>query len=307
MTEVEVSFDSDRVRLAGTLALPDGPGQFPVVVLISGSGQVDRNENHRRLRIDFFRETATHLADQGIMTLRYDKRGVGASEGDYWETGFFDNVADASAAISYVKYHERSHADAIYLLGHSEGALIATRLAGQGNEIAGIILIAGSARPGENVLKWQAQKVAEGTGGFNGWLIRTLHIDVLKAQQKQLDKIKKSTKDSLRIQLFAKINAKWMREFMAYDPAEDLARIQVPVLAITGTKDIQTDPADLKRMAELVRSDFEYHQIPDLTHILRSEEGAPTLSTYKKQAQRPTDSRVLGLVSQWLRSKSAVS
>ncbi len=304
MIEREVSFDSGAVRLAGTLALPADQGQFPAVVLIPGSGEVDRNENHRKLPINFFREVAWRLGAQGLMTLRYDKRGVGASEGDFWETGFFDNVADASAAIAYVKYHERTRPDAVYLLGHSEGALIATRLAGQGAEVAGVILIAGSARPGEDLLKWQAQKVAQGLGGFNGWLIRTLHIDVLKAQRKQLERIKNSTKNSLRIQILAKVNAKWMREFMAYDPSEDLSRIRVSVLAITGAKDIQTDPADLKRMADLVRSDFEYHELSDLTHILRREEGPPTLSTYKKQVKRPTDPRVLDLVSDWLRRKT---
>lgn len=305
MIDQQISFDSGSLRLTGTLTLPGDRGQFPAVVLIPGSGQVDRDENHRKLPLNFLKEAAARLSAQGFMTLRYDKRGVGSSEGDFWKTGFFDNVIDASSAISYVKYHERTRPDAVYLLGHSEGALIATRLAGQGAQVAGIVLVAGTARRGEDTLLWQAKKVAESMGGFNGWLIRTLHIDVQKSQRKQLDKIEKSTRDSFRMQLLAKINAKWMREFMAYDPAEDLARIQVPVLAITGAKDIQTDPADLKRMAELIRSDFEYHEIPDLTHILRREEGTPTLSTYREQVKRPTDPRVLDLITAWLGARVA--
>ena len=120
--------------------------------------------------------------------------------------------------------------------------------------------------------------------GFNKWLIGALHVDVRKSQLKAFAKIKKSTKDSYRVQGIRRINAKWMREFLAYDPAEDLARIEVPVLAITGSKDIQVNPADLDVMAALVRSEFEPHVVPDLTHLLRADDSAmPSINTYKEQ------------------------
>jgi hypothetical protein len=120
-------------------------------------------------------------------------------------------------------------------------------------------------------------------------------------QQKQLDKIKHSTKDWYRVGLIVKVNAKWMREFLSYNPAEDLPRIQVPVLGITGSKDIQVDPSDLQRMAGLLKSEFEWHEVPDVTHILRAEAGQATLSTYRQQVQRPIDERVLNLTSDWLK------
>jgi pimeloyl-ACP methyl ester carboxylesterase len=85
---------------------------------------------------------------------------------------------------------------------------------------------------------------------------------------------------------------------------EDLSKIQVPVLAITGTKDIQVNPDDLDRMAELVKSDFEWHKISNLTHILRTELGQPTLSTYKEQVRRPVDKRILLILSDWLHRHS---
>ena len=303
MVEREITFTSGTLHLAGTLTIPDSKGTFPAVLLIPGSGQVDRNENHKRLPINAFREITDHLIERGIATLRYDKRGVGASQGNYWETGLFDNVTDASSALMYLKACDEIRTDAIFLLGHSEGALISTRLAGNGAEVAGIILLAGSAQCGEDILKWQAQQVAEGMGGLNKWLIKLLRVNVLKAQQKQLDKIKRSSKDWYRVQLIAKINARWMREFMAYNPAEDMPGIRVPVLAITGSKDIQVDPADLKRMAEVIKSDFEYHEIPNGTHILRIEEGKPSLSTYKKQLHQTMDSRILDLISEWLQKR----
>lgn len=303
MIEQEVRFTSGTFHLAGTLAMPDSDGPFPGVLLIPGSGQVDRNENHKKLPINAFREIANHLTEHDIASLRYDKIGVGASDGNYWETGFFDNVSDASSALEYLKTQERIRPETVFLLGHSEGALIATKLAADGVDVAGVILLSGSAQPGEDVLKWQAQQVMKGMRGTQKWLVKLLRINVLKSQQKQIDKIKRSSKDWYRVQFIVKINAKWMREFMAYNPAEDLARIRVPVLAITGSKDIQVNPRDLTRMSEIVQTDFEYHEAPNVSHILRVAEGEPTLSTYKKQARRPIESRILHLIAEWLRKR----
>ncbi len=301
--EQEVRFTSGTFHLAGTLATPDWDGPFPGVLLIPGSGQVDRNENHKKLPLNAFREIANHLAEHDIATLRYDKRGVGASDGNYWETGFLDNVSDASSALKCLKAQERIRPEAVFLLGHSEGALIATKLAADGADVAGVVLLSGPARSGEDVLKWQAQQMVRGMRGLNKWLIKLLRINVVKTQQKQIDKIKRSLKDWYRVQFIVKINAKWMREFMAYNPADDLPRIRIPVLAVTGAKDIQVDPQDLTRMSEIMQTDFEYHEVPNVSHILRVEEGEPTLHTYKKQARQPIDSRILHLISEWLRKQ----
>jgi uncharacterized protein len=298
--EHDVSFYSGPQILTGTLMLPDSQGTFPGVLLIPGSGQVDRNENARKLAINAFREISTDLAQKGFATLRYDKRGVGESQGDFWKTGFYDNVSDASTALHFLKFNEFIQPEHVFLLGHSEGAVIATRLAATGADVTGVILLSGTAQSGEKVLLWQGEQTMKGMRGFNGFLIRALHIDVQKAQRKQFDKIKRSTRDWYRVQLLAKINAKWMREFLEYNPADDLPKIRVPVLAITGSKDIQVNPADLERMAALVNSEFEGQEVPNVTHILRAESGEPTLSTYRQQILQPVDERVLNFISDWL-------
>ncbi len=303
-TEREVTFPSGSLQLAGSLRLPDSAQPCPAVLLIAGSGKVDRDENAPKARLNVLREIAVALSEQGIASLRFDKRGIGASQGDYWETGFFDNVTGAGAALSFLQSQPEVRSEKVFLLGHSEGALISTRLAATGAQLAGVILLAGPAQNGEQVLVWQSAQIIKGMQGFNKWIIDLFHIDTRKAQQKQLDKLKRSTKNVMRIQLVAKLNAKWFREFMAYDPAGDLPKIQAPVLAITGSKDIQVDPADLERMAGLVRSEFEPHLVPDLTHLLRSEPGQPSLSTYKQQIAQPVDSRVLQIISEWLGRKS---
>lgn len=303
--ERDVKFASGFLHLAGTLRLPAEDGQWPAVLLIPGSGQVDRNENATKLRINAFHDIAVHLSEQGIATLRYDKRGVGASDGNFWETGFYDNVTDAGLALGCLKSQKNIHSDQVFLLGHSEGAITATRLAAAGAAANGVILLAGPARKGEEVLAWQCEQVIKGMRGFNKWLIKLFRVDVRKAQQKQLNRIKKSNKDCYRLRWIVKLNAKWLREFMAYDPAEDLPKIQVPVLALTGSKDIQVNPADLEQMARLVKSGFEYHVLPNITHLLRADPGEPSLSTYKRQITQPVDKVVLETISEWLRKKVA--
>ncbi len=137
--------------------------------------------------------------------------------------------------------------------------------------------------------------------GFARFIIGAFRVDVTKQQRKAFAKIEASTKDTYRVQ-FKRLNAKWLREFLTYDPAEDLARTEVPVLAITGSKDIQVNPADLEVMAQLVPTEFEAQVVPDLTHLLRTDESEPpTIKTYKDQIKRPVDERVLSLVTDWIR------
>lgn len=302
MKEQDCTFTSGELVLEGTLALPDSPGPHPAAVFITGSGQVDRNENHAKMAINTFNELAGHLAACGIASFRYDKRGVGASQGDFYTCGFHDNVKDARSAFNYLAARQKIDPSRVFVIGHSEGAVIASRLAGTGLKTAGIVLLAGTAQPGEDVLMWQAEQIVLGLKGVQGWLIRTLRIDPLKAQRKTIAKIKASTKDTFRMQLIAKINAKWMREFLAYDPSVDLANVICPVLAITGEHDVQVNPSDIARMAALVRTDFNGVVVPGVSHLLR--EGEPGINDYKRQLVEPIDERVVKLVLDWLEKKS---
>ena len=298
MHEQDLDFVSNGFRLAGTLALPDGDGPFPGAVFVAGSGEVDRNENHKKMAMNVFNELARHLAEHGFASFRFDKRGVGASDGEFASTGFYDNVADAASAFRLIQDHEQVDANRVFVIGHSEGALIASRLAGEGIATAGVVLLAGTAHPGDEVLRWQAAEVVKHIKGFPGWLIRVLPIDPLKTQAKLLAKVASSTGDTMRVQLVVKLNAKWMREFIAYNPADDLARSRCPVLAITGQNDIQVNPADISRMKEIVAGSFEGHVVPGVSHLLRA--GEPGTGDYKRQAQSPLDGRVTSLLVEWL-------
>lgn len=302
----EIHFNSSGATLAGTYTTPEITQPVPSVLFLPGSGQTDRDDNAKALAIKLFPALADAVTEHGFATLRYDKRGVGASEGDYFSSGFNDRLTDAVAAIDWLLAQGELDPAKVFAVGHSEGALIATRLAAGAagrDSIAGAVLLGGSVLAGEQTMRWQGRQVAGGLTGFNAWLVRVLRIDPVRSQQKSLDRLKATTGDVARISL-KKYNAKWFREFLAYDPAPDFARIRVPVLAITGEKDIQVDPADLERMRELVHGDIETHRLSGVTHLMRTEGAKPGLSGYKEQVRRPVDPRLIELVTNWLEKES---
>jgi fermentation-respiration switch protein FrsA (DUF1100 family) len=99
-----------------------------------------------------------------------------------------------------------------------------------------------------------------------------------------------------------RVNAKWFREFLAFDPKPALAEITIPLLAITGAKDLQVDPADLDVIAATVAGPTTTRLVPDLTHILRRDPAAPSIRAYRALLKQPVDAVVLGDISLWIQS-----
>ena len=247
-------------------------------------------------------QIAAHLEAEGITSLRYDKRGAGRSDGDYLSAGFHDNVDDARAALDALRARSEVDPDRVVVIGHSEGALIASILASDA-QLAGVVLLAGAATNGKDVLRWQARQVAATLPRPVKWLMTLLRQDLVRTQMKRLARIESSTEDVIRIQ-FVKLNAKWFREFMAFEPVDALRRAAVPVLAITGTKDIQVNPDDVALMEQAVATPFAGHLVDDVTHLLRAEQGIASVRTYKKQAREPLDQRVTDLVTAWVTTQT---
>jgi len=150
--ELHVRIDG-VVPLAGTLALPDAPGPVPAVAIASGSGPLDRDSNHRRARFDVARQLAHALARGGIASLRFDKRGVAGSPGDWRRAGLHDNAADLAAAVGTLA--GRPEVDPVRLLvaGHSEGAILAATVAARDPRVTGAVLLSMSATPGDELLR----------------------------------------------------------------------------------------------------------------------------------------------------------
>lgn len=302
MHEQTLAFESDGLSFEGTLLGPASDAPCPGVLLVSGSGPIDRDSNMKRAPLGVMKQIAEHLALIGFASFRFDKRGVGASGGDYKASGLFDNIADARAALLMMRGRPELDAERLFVLGHSEGALIAAELAAK-EPLAGAVLLASAAVPGKAVLRWQAAQVAETLPKWVRFIMKLLRQDFLATQEKRMAQLEATTKDVERISL-VKVNAKWFREFMSHDPAKSLSRISAPVLAITGAKDLQVDPNDVQRMGELVRGPFEGKVLDDLTHLLRCDPGPASVSTYKAQMREPVDAQLLRLVGEWFESVS---
>ncbi|MGW1676480.1 alpha/beta hydrolase [Saccharopolyspora sp. NPDC002376] len=292
MRDIEMTATADDgLPLAGTLTLPAGPGPHPAVLLLHGSGRLDRDANAGGLRMELGAPLATALAKEGIATLRYDRRGVGATPGDWRTTGFTDNTRDAAAALRALAGHADVRADAIGVIGHSEGAVHAMSL-GSDPLVRAVVLLAGFARLGEDALRWQGGMIARDLPAPVRPLLRNLG-------NRHLNRIKATTANAARVHGLP-VNARWFREMLAHDPRPALADIDVPVLAITGGKDIQVDPADLDEIDRLVLGEVEVHRIPDLTHLLRRDPGRPSVFAYRRLLRRPVDAELLAQVSGWL-------
>jgi pimeloyl-ACP methyl ester carboxylesterase len=285
--------------LAGTLTLPDGDAPAPAVVIASGSGPLDRNSNHRRARFDVARQLAVALTAGGFATYRYDKRGVGESPGDWRTVGLHDNVDDLGRALDAVRARPEVDPGRILLAGHSEGAVLAASLAARGAPVAGIVLLSMSATLGEELLIWQARQIAPTLPAPVRGLLRLLRTDLVTKVAANHRRIKATTTDVARIG-GVKINAKWTREFMAHDPRTDLARIDAPVLAVTGEKDLQVRPDDLDVIASTAPS-ATVQRVPDRTHTLRRQPGQASLSAYRRELREPVDRDVLAAVVDWSR------
>jgi pimeloyl-ACP methyl ester carboxylesterase len=284
----------DGLPLVGTLTLPAGPGPHPAVLLLHGSGKLDRDANAGRVKMAFGPPLAAALAERGIATLRYDRRGIGATSGDWLKTGFVDNRTDAAAALRALAARPEIQATAIGVVGHSEGAVHAMSL-GSNQEVRAVVLLAGFARLGEDALRWQGKMIAKNLPAPIRLLLPVLQVFA----NRQLNRIKKSSTDVVRV-AGKPMNARWTREMLNHDSRDDLVNIQAPVLAITGEKDIQVDPADLDEIRRLVPGEVEVHRTQDLTHILRQDANKASLRSYPKLLRQPVDADLLAQVSGWL-------
>lgn len=296
--EREVTFTSGALTLAGTLTRPAGPARASVL-LVGGSGPLDRDGNHPRLRLDVQAQLAHVLTNAGYATLRYDRRGVGGSDGDFMAAGLRDNIDDAMAALAALQVRTGTAPERTFLLGHSEGALVATSVAATAATLGGVMLLSCPARPGEQTLVWQAEQIVPTLPRPVRHALRLLRIDPIAKIRANHAKIRATTTPVARIG-GAKVNALWFREFMDYDPRIDLSRITAPTLAITGSKDLQTPPEDLAAISAAAAGPVQTALVDDVSHILRAQTGAPTLRSYRRDLHRPIDTRVTQHVLTWL-------
>ena len=298
---VEYDNAANTVHFGGTLTLPDSPQLVPVVILISGSGQQDRDEtifNHKPFAV-----LADHLTRNGIAVLRVDDRGVGQTTGEVKNATSADFTNDVLAGIAYLKTRTEIDPKQIGLIGHSEGGMIAPMVIRQSKDVAFMVSMAGIGVKGIDLIKKQnadllkaANLPADQYKALVGLYFRM--FDVVKKQDlsKAIDlnaefkKWKtaqpKALIDTMRlnsgqpgeamIQGFVEaVSLPWMRYFIKYDPELILSKIKIPVLAINGAKDIQVSAkenlAGFERLLKKAgNKDFKTVELPGLNHLFQT-------------------------------------
>jgi len=310
-----VTFDNAqaKVSLAGTLTVPEGKGPFPAVVLISGSGPNTRDENVFEHKI--FVVLADHLARRGIAVLRYDKRGVGKSTGDYAQATTADFTSDAEAAAAWLRVQPGIDTRHVGLIGHSEGGLIAPAVAVTDPKIAFIVLMAGPGLPGDQLLLKQQALIGKASSIPDAVLTQNLAVsarvfaavkgakseaEAIAAAKAVLDpEVAKGTLPRDRADASIKqVTSPWIRSFLASDPVPVLQKVRVPVLAINGSLDMQVPPAeDLAAIKAALKADQDVTvaELPGLNHLFQeAKTGAPSEYATIEQTVSPLALKTVG-------------
>jgi uncharacterized protein len=294
----DVKFDNKQANLvlAGTLTLPKGDGKFPVVVLISGSGPQNRDEEimgHRPFLV-----IADYLTRNGIAVLRYDDRGVGESSGDFSKATSVDFATDVESAVAYLKTRPEIDHKKIGLIGHSEGGIIAPMVAANSKDVAFIVLLAGTGIRGDKLLLLQQELIFRASGMTESdiknskktnskifeMIIASKDDEKLKADLEKyirlsvdqaIDKLPAGTnKEDFIMQQLDQINSPWMKYFIKYDPATALQKVKCPVLAVNGEKDLQVPPKENlgaieKALKKAGNKKVTTKEFPGLNHLFQ--------------------------------------
>lgn len=283
--EEDVTYDNPmaNIKLAGTITIPQGKGPFPAVLLMAGSGPNDRDESlmgHKPFLV-----LADYLTRKGIVVLRYDKRGVGKSGGDYSKAIMEDFASDGEAGVGYLKTRSEVDAHKIGIVGHSEGGVEGPMVAASDPDVAFVVMMAGPGVKGDELLAAQ-QKLLQQSRGISAEKIEQDAV----VQKKVFAILQKDEDDSVRdaelrtalqgsvpeaqLGMQVKIlNSPWFRGFVVYDPAPTLMKMKCPVLAINGEKDLQVPPDQnlpAIRKALANNKNAEVDELPGLNHLFQT-------------------------------------
>lgn len=319
--EVLIENVKDKIQLAGTLTLPDSTGQYPVAILISGSGPQDRDETvfgHKPFLV-----LSDYLTKKGISVLRFDDRGVGKSTGNFHKATSADFASDVESCIHFLHTQKNALPNKIGLIGHSEGGIIATMIAGNNKHIAYVVLMAGSGISGEEIIYAQTEKMFQDLDKANieqQVKLRQDLISVIKSEtNKEVAEIKlreiliknlkvlslEPIQDTTQLinSVVTVFNSDWYRFFISYNPATDLARITCPVLALIGEKDIQVLPRqNLPAIESALKSgknnECLVKEIPNVNHLFQTAKTGK-VSEYG-EIEETISSKVLSLIANWI-------
>lgn len=322
----EVVFENriDSITLAGTLTLPEESGSFPAVILISGSGPQDRNEEvfgHRPFLV-----LADYLTRQGIAVLRYDDRGTAESTGDFASATSQDFANDVLSAIDYLKGRDEIDESRIGLIGHSEGGLIAPIVVNRSDDVNFMILLAGTGVPGKEISRMQGRTLLDvevsDREAYNQFIDETIEIAssdrALEVKKEELAKhylnsdkvLNELLPDGIDKNAFIEQQVEgalrpWSQFFFNHDPADELNKITIPVLSLIGSNDVQVPPElnhppIRKALQEAGNNDVTIKELDGLNHMFQeSETGSMIEYSEIEQTFSPI---ALVEISSWIKS-----
>lgn len=297
VVEEEISFAADeKFPISGVLTLPENPeGKIPVVVLVQGSGQSDRDETIYANKP--FRDIAWGLAQQGIATLRYDKRFYTYSEeGQKMASDITvqqEITDDALAALALVQQDERF--DASFLLGHSQGGMLMPAIALENGQLTGGISLAGSLRPlweiscDQNLAAAEAARDTVTEEEYNQIQNQMKQVEQQVEQLRQLDTLDLADDD-----LLLGLPVKYWRSLQQMDAMEAVEQLDIPLLILQGDADFQVYPDKdytLWQQTLQSRDNAEFHLYSGLNHLFMPTQGKQDVSEYAVQSQ--VDSQVI--------------
>lgn len=284
-SQEEVCFVNEQagIKLAGTLTLPEGEGPFTAVVLVTGSGKQNRDEEmmgHRPFAV-----IADYLTRQGVAVLRYDDRGMGDSQaGTVFDTTV-DFADDAYAAVDFLR--SRGQFSRIGVLGHSEGGVIAYML-GARKAVDFIVSLAGPAMKGSEVLLTQQYAINDASGMTlealqeNEALFRKI-FDAIE-QSESATEAEPAIRGALsgmpeesQLTILRQVLSSWMYAFARFDPSEYVAAVTCPALVLNGSKDLQVLAGpNLAALRSLAGDNFQIVELDGLNHFFQHcEKGLP--------------------------------
>jgi fermentation-respiration switch protein FrsA (DUF1100 family) len=280
-SEQEVTVGSGEWSLPGTLTMPKGEGPFPALVLVHGSGPNNRDEGGDLIAP--FKDLAWGLASQGVAVLRYDKRTLvyqdelAAQGGDItvWE----ETVDDAAAAVDLLLGTEGIDTGNVFVLGHSLGGMLIPRIAGVSPQARGFVILAGPARPFEDLIMEQTAYIASLDGVVTPDEQASLdHLRIAVARVKSPE-LSPSTPAS---ELPFGASASYWLDLRGYDPAESARSIDRPILVLQGERDYQVTMEDFQRWKDALSGmpNVTFKTYPDLNHLFITGTGKSVPSEY---------------------------
>lgn len=317
--EVKIENKPANVTLAGTLTLPKGAKNCPAVVLVTGSGAQNRDEELMGQK-PFFR-IADYLSSHGIAVLRYDDRGVFESTGDFRTATSYDFADDAEAAFVFLRKRSEVDPKKVGIAGHSEGGLIAPMVASRNKNVGYIILLAGPGINGKEVLATQTEALLKVQGLREDTIRRILELNmevygIVESQPNDSAAIA-MIKESIRKRNFPPeaqetmertlptLLSPWFRAFIASDPSKYLSGVHCPVLALNGSKDLQVLPKENlsgmeKALKQARNKKVELMELPGYNHLFQ-ESVTGAVSEYSNTSKPAMNDKVLEIISTWIK------